>query len=119
MQDYTKLRVWQQAMDLTVDVYSVVNQFPADEKFALCSQMKRAVTSIPINIAEGCGRDTAKELAHFVHIAQGSASELECEATISERLGFLEETKAQCLREQIVELKRMLWNFEKKLRTEN
>ena len=119
MQNYQKLEVWRKAVDLTVDIYSIVKSFPTDERFALVSQIKRAVTSIPINISEGCGRNTSKELAQFVHIAQGSASELECEILISTRLNYISETDSQALLIRIEELKRMLWGLESKLKTEN
>ena len=116
MQDYQKLTVWQRAVELAVDVYSVIRTFPSDEKYALSSQMKRAVTSIAINIAEGCGRDSQKELANFVHIAQGSASELECELIIAQRLDFLNKNTAEEILVKVLEVKRMLWSFERKLK---
>ena len=115
MQDYQKLTVWQRAVELAVDVYSVIRTFPSDEKYALSSQMKRAVTSIAINIAEGCGRDSKKELINFVHIAQGSTSELECELIIAQRLGFLNNSTAEEILDKVLEVKRMLWSFERKI----
>ena len=117
MQDYQRLDIWKKSIDLLVDIYSILKTFPSDEKYALISQIKRAATSIPINIAEGCGRKTTKELANFIHIAQGSASELECEILISSRLHFMNDSDSKALLLRVDELKKMLWSFESKLTT--
>jgi four helix bundle protein len=77
MQDFRKLVAWRKAHELTLRVYDVTASFPKDEVYGLTSQMRRASSSIPANIAEGCGRNGNAELARFVYIALGSASELE------------------------------------------
>ena len=77
MIDYRKYNVWQKAHQLVLDTYSVTAMFPKTEQFNLISQINRAAVSIPTNIAEGCGRQTQKELIRFLYISSGSAHELE------------------------------------------
>ena len=89
MSDYQKLEAWQMAMDLVEEVYNRTRSFPKEELFGLTSQMRRAVVSMPSNIAEGASRAGSKE---FLHIARGSASELETQFLLAKRLGLLSET---------------------------
>ncbi len=77
MRNFRELQVWQKAHSLALSVYQVTATFPAHELYGLSSQMRRCCVSIPANIAEGCGRGSHAELAHFLQIARGSASELE------------------------------------------
>ena len=91
MRPHEKLDAWSLAMDFVVAVYRATETFPKEEKFGLTSQIRRAAVSIPANIAEGAARQSDKEFAHFVSIAQGSTSELETELTIARRLGYLAE----------------------------
>lgn len=84
------LKVWQECMDLVVEVYEMVKSFPKDEIFGLTSQIKRAAVSVPANIAEGAGRRGAKEWKRFLSIAQGSLSELETHLELSHRLQFID-----------------------------
>lgn len=74
-QDYRKLEVWRVAHDNALAVYRAALKFPADERYGLTSQLKRAATSVPTNIAEGCGRTGMKEILRFIRIAQGSNAE--------------------------------------------
>lgn len=69
--DYRNLKVWQKAMDLTVEIYSLVKLLPREETYALADQMRRAVVSIPSNIAEGHGRNSDKEFIKFLSISRG------------------------------------------------
>ena len=92
MRPHQKLEAWTKSIDLVVEVYKATERFPTEEKFSLTSQLRRAAVSVPANIAEGAGRHSAKEFAHFVSNAQGSASELETELIIDYRLGYLSET---------------------------
>ena len=77
MKDFRQLKVWQKAHQLTLALYPVTGSFPRDEIYGLTAQIRRACSSIPANLAEGCGRNTDAELARFCSIAAGSASELE------------------------------------------
>ena len=87
MQDYRKLAVWQSSHELTLAVYRVTIRFPKDELFGLTSQMRRSSSSIPTNIAEGCGRATNADFTRFLHISLGSANELEYQLLLCRDLG--------------------------------
>jgi four helix bundle protein len=86
MQTYKDLVVWQKSVDLAIAVYACTEQFPAEERYGLVSQMRRAAVSIPSNIAEGKLRSSPKEWRHFLRIAFGSGGELETQIEIAKRL---------------------------------
>jgi len=83
------LQVWHLAKDLVKEVYRVTKGFPAGEKFGLVSQINRAVISAASNIAEGSGRTSRKDQAHFTQLAYGSLMEVACQMEISFELGFI------------------------------
>ncbi len=74
MRDFTKLAIWQRSHQLTLKVYSTTKLFPEEEMFGITSQMRRSSSSVPTNIAEGCGRNSNPQLLHFLQIACGSLS---------------------------------------------
>ena len=86
---YKKLIVWQKAKSLVKVVYALTRQFPADERFALTDQLRRAAVSIPSNIAEGYGRASNADYAHFLAIARGSLYEVLTQLEIAEDLGYI------------------------------
>lgn len=88
MQDFKKLRVWQQAVGLAVRCYSVTDGFPSRERYGMTRQMRRSAVSIASNIAEGCGRNTDGDLVRFLRIAYGSACELETQARVAMDVGI-------------------------------
>jgi four helix bundle protein len=88
MQDFKKLLVWKKAHELTLGLYGLTATFPRDETYGLTSQIRRAVSSIPANIAEGCGREGNVELTRFLFIAMGSASELEYHLLLARDLKY-------------------------------
>ncbi|OYQ38313.1 four helix bundle protein [Flavobacterium cyanobacteriorum] len=108
MKDYKNYTVWQKSHQLTLDVYKAVRNFPKEEMFSLTSQMKRSSSSIPTNIAEGCGRNTDKDFARFLVISFGSANELEYQIILSVDLDFINPAEGQILLLQIEEIKKML-----------
>jgi len=108
MKDFRKLKVWEKAHRLTVDVYRASARFPRSELFGLTSQIRRAAASVPSNIAEGCGRRTDAELARFSEIAMGSASELEYQLLLAADLEYLNERDSAGLSTDVIEVKRML-----------
>lgn len=89
MSSFRDLNVWKKAMQLVKEVYSVLDFLPSQEKFALSDQIRRAVVSIPSNIAEGYARNSDKEFLQFLYIARGSKAELETQLEIAEMLGYL------------------------------
>ena len=89
MRDHKGLDVWKLSMDIVEDVYKVTVCFPKEEIFGLTAQMRRAAVSIPSNISEGAARNGEKEFVHFLHMALGSAAELETQLIISQRLAYV------------------------------
>jgi four helix bundle protein len=108
MQDFHQLLVWKKSHELTLAVYRATRSFPSDELYGLTSQMRRAVASIPANIAEGCGRGGRDEFSRFLRIALGSAAEVEYFILLACDLEFLDQGAYKRLHEKIVEIKRML-----------
>jgi four helix bundle protein len=102
------LKVWGKSRQLTLDVYRVIRRFPKEELYGLTSQLRRAVTSIAANIAEGCGRGGEVEFGRFLQIASGSASEVEYHLLLASDLELLPRVEYEKLNHQISEIKRML-----------
>jgi len=104
---HKKLEVWEKSIDLVVIIYSSTRSFPNDEKFGLTNQMRRAAISIPSNIAEGCARNSTRELKQFLVIARGSLAELETQVIIADRIGYFKKIDSR-LDETITILGKML-----------
>ncbi|WP_298395658.1 four helix bundle protein [Flavobacterium sp.] len=119
MRDYKKYIVWQKSHELVLDIYKTTRDFPKDELFALTNQMKRSSSSIPTNIAEGCGRNSDKDFCRFLYIAFGSANELEYQIILSIDLQFIQIENGQKLLFQIEEFKKMLNGLITKLNNAN
>jgi four helix bundle protein len=115
MKDFRDLKVWHKGHQLTLDVYRITGGFPKEERYGLTSQIRRASSSVPANIAEGCGRGGDGELYRFLQIAMGSASELEYHLLLAHDLTYLPETDYARLNVDVVEVKRMLASLIKKL----
>lgn len=90
---HKKLDVWKPSMDLVAEIYKLTPLLPDEERYNLSSQMKRAAVSVPANIAEGAARNTKKEFASFLHIAQGSLSELDTHIETAMRLEYFSRNK--------------------------
>ena len=118
MKDFRKLSVWGKAHSLVIEVYKITADFPKDELFGLTSQIRRAAASIPANIAEGCGRDSDSDLARFIQMALGSASELEYHLLLAHDLNLINDASYASLNIRVIELKRMLTSLIQKLRAE-
>ena len=117
--DFRKIRVWEKSHVLTLQVYKMTLGFPGDERFGLVSQIRRACSSIPTNIAEGCGRGSDKELARFIDIATGSASEVEYQLQLALDLGYISEKQHVAMTTKVTEIRRMLLSFNKAIRSNN
>ena len=116
MRDFRNLQVWEKAHSLTLSVYKATISFPKDELYGLTSQIRRSSASIPTNIAEGCGRNGDAELARFMSIGMGSASELEYQLLLAHDLNYLDRDTYTKLHERVTEVKRMLAGFIKTLK---
>ena len=116
MQNPGNLRVTTCARELVAELYTATTRFPVSEQFGLTAQMRRAAVSIGSNIAEGCGTSGERELIHFLHVALGSASELEFQLLLSVDLALLSESTAAPLLSRTSDLKRMLAGLIKSLR---
>lgn len=119
MQDFRNLKVWEKAHALALEVYERTKDFPGEERYELRRQIRRCATSIPTNIAEGCGRGSDPEMARFLQIAMGSACELEYTLLLAKDLGMLKAPAHNELAPKVAEVKRMLASFIKKLIAES
>ena len=116
---YQGLLVWQKAMDLTSVIYKLVKKLPKEELYSLNDQMRRAVISVPSNIAEGQDRNTKKEFAQFLYIARGSKAELETHLLVCVKVGYLNDVDILEAMNLSTEIGKMLTTLINKLRTEN
>jgi four helix bundle protein len=117
LRDFRELKVWEKSHKLTLAIYKATAHFPREEIYGLTSQIRRASASIPANIAEGCGRNSIMELAHFLHIAMGSASELDYHLLLAHDLNFQDHTEYEQLAGELREIKRMLGTYSQKIKT--
>lgn len=113
MRDYHQLQIWQRSHQLVLRLYELTKNFPKGELFGLTSQIRRACVSIPTNIAEGCGKDSITELARYIQIAMGSASELEYELELACSLEYISEQDYKPLADELTEIRKMLTGFSK------
>jgi len=105
---YRKLDAYQKAKEFVIYVYALLKQFPKEEQYALCDQLRRAAISIPSNIAEGMGRMSVKEQIHFIEIAFGSLNETMCQIELAYELNYISHEQLITSEEHVRELTRML-----------
>ena len=115
MHNIKELKIWNKAMELTVDIYKATEKFPKEETYGLTSQIRRAAVSIPSNISEGAGRNSNNEFRHFLSIANGSSYELQSQLVISNKLNLLTDETAEILLNKIDEIQKMNYSFQKSL----
>ena len=111
MRNYRDLQVWNKAHDLTLELYRISRAFPREEIYGITNQLRRAAVSIGSNLAEGCGRRTSAELARFVRIAMGSASELDYQLLLCRDLGFINGDDFGHAATRLTEVRKMLTSF--------
>ena len=116
MHNYKQLTVWQNAVELSVMIYKVTKEFPAEEKFGLISQIRRAVVSVASNIAEGAGRNSDGEFIQFLGIAAGSLNELETQIIIANQLDFVTEIITNTLTQKIAEVQNKIHKLKTSLK---
>jgi len=117
MFDFQKLRIWQEGHQLALIVYRLTQAFPREELFGLTSQMRRSASSIPHNIAEGCGRLSRAEMSRFLLIAMGSASEFHSQVMLARDLTYLPGAEAEQLLVSTIRLRRMLTAYYQKIQS--
>ena len=115
MHNFEKLKIWQKAMDITVEVYKISELLPNDERFNLVHQIKKCAISIPSNIAEGSGRNHNKEFIQFLGIANGSTFELITQLILAKRLNLIDKKIIQPIINQLIEVSNMNFSFQKTL----
>jgi len=111
VRDFREIKVWQKAHKFALEIYRSTQGFPAEERFGLTSQLRKSATSVPTNIAEGCGRSSEKDFARFLSIAAGSISESEYQVLLALDLGYIPTEVYHQLDAQANEIKRMLNSF--------
>jgi four helix bundle protein len=116
MHNFKELKVWQISRHLVKSIYELSTSFPAEEKYGITSQVRRCSVSIPTNIAEGCGRNTDKDFAHFLNISLGSAYELESLLYLCVDLKLLSENQLNDILPTISEIQKMTFGLIKTLR---
>ena len=104
----TNLTVWQKSIDLVVEIYRLIKKLPKEETYSLADQMRRAVVSIPSNIAEGRTRSSEKEFVRFLYIARGSLGEIETQIFICHKLGYLKDADTEIAFNLCTEIAKML-----------
>ena len=112
---YRKLLVYQQALLQVKEVYTLTKKFPAHEQYGLSDQIRRAVISIPSNIAEGMGRSSIKERIHVLEIANGSLTETMCQLEIAQLLEYISNDELNSNEERLTEISRLLNGLKKSL----
>jgi four helix bundle protein len=108
MKDFKNLEVWAIAHAFTKKIYIISGKFPKEEVYGITSQIRRASTSIPANIAEGCGRKSEKEFSRFLQIASGSASEVEYLLLLTNEIGYLKKDNYFDLQSDVIRIRKML-----------
>jgi four helix bundle protein len=115
VQPFTDLKVWQRSHKLTLEIYRLTASFPADERFGLVSQIRRAAVSVPSNIAEGSKRSHARDYARFLNIAECSAAEVSYLILLGRDLTFIDHDRSRALLAEIDEIARMLYVLRQKV----
>lgn len=115
LMDYKKLRIWKEGIQLCKEIYLITQNFPSSEKFGLISQMNRSVISVPSNIAEGYGRNSAQELKRFCNISRGSLNELETQLFIAQELKYIKKESTEKIFGDINSLMKQIRSFQQKV----
>lgn len=115
MHNFRELKVWHKSVEVATIVYKVTKEFPKNELYGIVSQMRRAAVSIASNIAEGAGRGSVAEFSHFLDIARGSSFELETQLLIARRLDYIEDQQTSLLKNEIIEIEKMLSGLKRSL----
>jgi len=113
---FKDLTLWQEAMELVIDVYKITKQFPKSEMYGLCGQMQRCAVSVPSNIAEGHQRNSTPQFLQFISIARGSLGELETQIILAFRLEYLDKNTKEELLNRVARVGRLIGGMMKSLK---
>ena len=115
MNKFKDLKVWNEAVELAVEIYKITGEFPPSENYGLTSQMKRSAVSIPSNIAEGAGRNSQKEFVHFLGISNGSASELFTQVEIAVRVDLINQKTCHETQDRLTYIQKMNYRLQESI----
>ncbi len=118
MKNFRDLLVWLKAHKNVMQVYKLTKAFPKEELFGITSQIRRAATSVPTNIAEGRGKFSQRDFANYLQTSLGSTQEVECLSFLSYELSYIAEAEYQSLNKDVNEVKAMLITLKKKVRND-
>ena len=116
MKDFRNLKVWERAHNFVLDIYKVTKSFPKEELYGLTPQIRRSSSSIPTNIAEGCGKIGDVDFRRYLVIAMGSSSELEYQLLLAKDLQYIDTPQYEVLQRELIELRKMLNGLIQKLK---
>ena len=111
MHNFKQLQVWQLSMDMVKEVYLALAEFPQEERYGLAQQLRRSSVSVPSNIAEGAGRGSQKEFAHFLNISLGSAYEVETQLMLAHQLNLLSKHRLEEIEVKMQQVQKMLFSL--------
>ncbi|MDQ6985292.1 MAG: four helix bundle protein [Candidatus Dojkabacteria bacterium] len=115
MQDFKKLKVWELAHELTLELYKMTDTFPKKEEYRITSQLIRAMTSVPTNIAEGCGHESKAEFKRYLSIAIASITETEYLIILARDRGYMPINEYNKINEKLILIRKMLITFKRKI----
>lgn len=113
--EYKNLDAYKESKNLVILVYALIKKFPREEQYALCDQLRRAVISVPSNIAEGSGRTSAKDQAHFFEMAFGSLLEVNCQIDIAHDLGYITKDDVENIEKHVRPIAALLSGLRRKI----
>ncbi len=116
--DYKNLDAYKESKTLVILVYALIKKFPREEQYALCDQLRRAVISVPSNIAEGSGRTSSKDQAHFFEMAFGSLMEVNCQIDIAHDLGYVTNEDVENVEKHVRAIAALLSGLRRKILNE-
>jgi len=111
MLSFYELNFWKRSHELCLKIYNITRDFPKPEVYGVTSQIRRSSSSVPTNIAEGCGRRSKKEFGYFLNIACGSLSEVEYQLILSKDLNYISEEISKLLINEVIEIRKMIYTY--------
>ena len=114
--NFRELRIWKASIRLTKEIYKLTNQFPKEEMFGLTNQLRRWAVSVASNIAEGCGRDSDKQLVNYLNFSMGSICEMETQIILARELNYINKEISDQMLVKIDDLEKMIFSFKRTIK---